>query len=66
MLEDIPINNPTRDKEWGKWIRRKSVKAFMQDRSDFKFPLDGSYEIWCAAWQRAWDEGFKQGMKSHD
>jgi len=66
MFDDIPIKNPKRDKAWEAFIKRKDVKALMKGKEDFKFPLDGSYEIWCAAWQRAWDEGFKQGMKSHD
>lgn len=64
MLDDIPISNPARDKAWEKWIKRKSVKAFIKAKADFEFPLDGSYDIWCAAWQKAWDEGFKSGYEA--
>jgi len=66
MFDDIPIKNPERDKAWGAFIKRKDVKALMRGKEDFKFPLDGSYELWCVCWAKAWDEGFKQGMKSHD
>ena len=63
MLGDVPITNPERDKAWGNFIKRKTVKAFMADKADFKFPLDGSYEIWCIAWEKAWAEGFKAGYE---
>ena len=64
MFDDIPITNPTRDREWEKWIKRKTVVAFMKDKKDFNFPLDGSYEVWCAAWEKAWHAGFKSGYRS--
>lgn len=64
MLDDIPIKNLERDKAWGSFIRRKSVKAYMKDKKDFNFPLDGSYEVWCMAWERAWHSGFKSGYQS--
>lgn len=64
MLNDIPINSPERDRAWANFIRRKTVKAFMQDKSEFKFPLDGSYEIWCSAWEKAWQAGFEAGYKA--
>lgn len=59
MFDDIPIRNPERDKAWKAWIKRKDVKALMKGKEDFKFPLDGSYDIWCVAWSKAWDAGFK-------
>jgi hypothetical protein len=61
MFDDIPIHNPERDKAWEAWIKRKDVKAFIKDRQDFKFPLDGSYEIWAKAWGLAWNAGFQEG-----
>lgn len=64
MLDDIPIKNLERDKAWASFIRRKSVKAYMKDKKDFNFPLDGSYEVWCSAWERAWHSGFKSGYQS--
>jgi hypothetical protein len=61
MFDDIPINNPERDKAWAAFIKRKDVKALMKNKSDFKFPLDGSYDLWCIAWAKAWDVGFQEG-----
>ena len=63
MFDDIPIRNPERDKAWEAFIKRKDVKALMRGKEDFKFPLDGSYDIWCVAWSKAWDAGFKAAMK---
>jgi hypothetical protein len=60
MFDDIPIQNRERDKAWEAWIKRKDVKAFMKEKSDFKFPLDGSYEIWAMAWALAWNAGFQE------
>lgn len=65
MLDDIPIHNPERDKAWQSFIKREDVKALMRNRSDFKFPLDGSYDLWCVAWAKAWDAGFLQGYNVH-
>jgi len=62
-LDNIPINNPDRDKAWEAFIKRKDVKAFMKGKSEFKFPLDGSYELWCVAWDKAWKGGFKSGYE---
>ena len=59
MLDDILIHNAERDKAWQSFIKRKDVKALMKGKEDFKFPLDGSYDIWCVAWSKAWDAGFK-------
>jgi len=53
-LNNIPIQNKERDKAWEAFIKRKDVKAFMKENSDFKFPLNGSYEMWCIAWDKAW------------
>lgn len=60
-LDNIPIKNPDRDKAWEAFIKRKDVKAFMKGKSDFRFPLDGSYELWCVAWDKAWNAGFEEG-----
>lgn len=65
MLDDTPIHNAERDKAWQAFIKRKDVKALMQGKSDFKFPLDGSYDLWCIAWAKAWDSGFIQGYNAH-
>jgi hypothetical protein len=65
MLDNIPIMNPARNKEWEKWIKRKTVVAFMKDRQDFNFPLDGSYEVWCTAWEKAWQAGFEAGYEAN-
>jgi hypothetical protein len=64
MLDDIPIRNPERDKAWESWIKRKDVKALMKGKENFKFPLDGSYDLWCVAWSKAWDAGFKSAMEN--
>lgn len=61
MLDDIAISNPARDKAWEAWIKRKDVRMYMKSKSDFKFPLDGSYETWVTAWTKAWDAGFQEG-----
>ena len=63
MLDDVPITNAERDKAWAAFIKRKDVKAMMRSKEDFKFPLDGSYELWCIAWAKAWDAGFKTGWE---
>ena len=63
LFDDIPILNPERDKAWEKFIKRKDVKAMMKDTERFKFPLNGSYELWCIAWNAAWDAGFKAGAE---
>jgi hypothetical protein len=62
-LDNIPINNPDRDKAWEAFIKRKDVKAFMKGKSEFKFPLDGSYKLWCIAWDKAWKGGFEEGYE---
>lgn len=63
-LDNIPINNRARDKAWEAFIKRKDVKALMKENSDFKFPLNGSYEIWCIAWDKAWHDGFMEGHEA--
>jgi len=35
----------------------------MKNKKDFKFPLDGSYDLWCIAWEKAWADGFIEGWK---
>ena len=62
-LNNIPIQNKERDKAWEAFIKRKDVKAFMKENSDFKFPLNGSYEMWCIAWDKAWDTAVKTAQK---
>ena len=58
LLDDIPIYNEARDKAWQAFIKRKDVKALF----DKGFPLYGGYyELWCQAWNRAWEEGHKAG-----
>ena len=65
LWDDIPINNPARDKAWEAFIKRKDVKAHMKDVDDFKFPLGrGFYDLWCLAWHRAWDAGFFDGYEA--
>lgn len=64
MLDEIQINNPARDKAWEAWIKRKDVQMYMKSKSDFKFPLDGSYETWVTAWSKAWDAGFQEGCNA--
>ena len=63
MIDDVPITNAARDKAWAAFIKRKDVKAMMRGKEDFKFPLDGSYDLWCIAWAKAWDAGFKVGWE---
>lgn len=65
MLDDVPITNAERDKAWAAFIKRKDVKAMMRNKEDFKFPLDGSYDLWCIAWAKAWDAGFKAGWEKN-
>ena len=61
MLDEVLISNPARDKAWESWIKRKDVRMYMKSKSEFKFPLDGSYETWVTAWTKAWDAGFQEG-----
>ena len=63
MIDNIPITNPSRDKAWEAFIRRKDVRdRFPQE---FNFPLDrGYYDLWCLCWAKAWDAGFYEGYKS--
>ena len=65
-LNNIPIQNKERDKAWEAFIKRKDVKALMKEQSDFKFPLNGSYEIWCIAWEQGWKDGFESGYERCD
>lgn len=61
LFDDVPVTNPARDKAWEQFIKRKDVKALMKTKKDFPFPLDGSYDLWCIAWNTAWDKGFSDG-----
>jgi hypothetical protein len=59
LFDDVPLVNPDRDKAWEAFVKRKDVKAMMKGKKDFKFPLDGSYHLWCIAWEKAWVKGFE-------
>jgi hypothetical protein len=65
-LGEIPIVNKERDKAWGKMARSKRAKQFFDSFGyDLKFPLGRAYyELFCFAWNDAWDVGFKQGFES--
>ena len=63
LFDDVPLVNPDRDKAWGAFIKRKDVKAMMKHKEEFPFPIDGSYDLWCIAWEKAWREGFYEGWK---
>lgn len=64
LLDDIPITNPERDKTWDAMIKRKDARRLMIE--DFNFPLDGSYHVWCIAWNKAWDAGFRAGWEARE
>ena len=66
LFDDVPILNKERGQAWEKFIKRKDVKEMMKDKRDFKFPMDGSYELWCIAWAKAWDIGFQAGWDARD
>jgi len=59
LFDDVPLVNPDRDKAWEAFIKRRDVKAMMKGKEDFKFPADGSYDLWCIAWEKAWVKGFE-------
>jgi hypothetical protein len=40
------------------------MKAMMKKGEGFKFPLDGSYDLWCIAWNMAWTKGHEAGWDS--
>ena len=65
-LGSIPLINKERDKAWGRLARSKGAKRFFDSLGyDIKFPLGcGYYELFCLAWNNAWDDGFKQGFDS--
>lgn len=64
LVIDTPLNDPTRDKTWEKYAKRKGVTAYMRKvKKDFKFPLDGSYDVWCVAWENAWYRGYYAGLE---
>ena len=66
LFDDAPLINLERDKAWEAFIKRKDVRRLMQGKEDFKFPLDGSYDLWCLCWAKAWDAGVKAGWESHE
>ena len=61
---DYKLLDLERTKAWEKFIKRKDVKRMMKDKQDFKFPLNGSYEVWYVAWEKAWHIGFHTGYKT--
>ena len=61
---DYKLLDLERTKAWEKFVKRKDVKRMMKAKQDFKFPLDGSYAIWCDAWEKAWRIGFETGYKT--
>lgn len=66
LFDDVPLHNPDRDKAWERIIKRKDMKAMMKKGEGFKFPLDGSYDLWCIAWSLAWDAGAKAGWEARE
>ena len=66
LFDDVSVINPDRDKAWEAFIKRKDVKAMMKGKEEFKFPLDGSYDLWCIAWEEAWLRGFQAAWKEKD
>jgi hypothetical protein len=64
LFDDVPIHNPDRDKAWERIIKRKDMKAMMKKVEGCKFPLDGSYDLWCIAWNMAWTKGHEAGWDS--
>lgn len=65
LWDDIPLSNKARDKSWEAFIKRKNVKQFFQNHGEdgFVFPLEqGWYELWCLTWDKAWTEGFNDGL----
>jgi hypothetical protein len=65
-LDDIPIFDHARDKAWEAFIQRKDVKAFFTPDPPFRFPLErGWYELWCQAWERAYNQAIKD-MHKHE
>ena len=66
MFDDIPIAHKDRDAAWAAFIKRKDVQHLMTDKKDFEFPLDGSYDIWCICWDKAWTAGFKAGWEGNE
>jgi hypothetical protein len=63
LFDEVPVVNHERDKAWAAFIKRRDVKAMMKGKEDFKFPLDGSYDLWCIAWEKAWVKGFEAAWK---
>jgi hypothetical protein len=66
---DYPIADPDREKAWGKLIRSRQGKnlrdhGFPKDEHGFRFPMGGCYyELWCIAWEFAWDAGYRSRME---
>ncbi len=63
-----PIADPVREKAWDRFIRSwdgKSMRhSFPKDERGLRFPLGGCYyELWCIAWEFAWDAGWRKRME---
>jgi hypothetical protein len=62
IFDDIQIDNPERDKAWAAFIKRKDVKTWAVDVDGF--PFNNFYDVWCIAWSKSWDNGFKSGLEA--
>lgn len=64
-----PIADPVREKAWDRFIRSPDGKnlsrhGFPKDERGLRFPLGGCYyELWCIAWEFAWDAGWRKRME---
>ena len=64
-----PIADLDREKAWDRLIRSRHGKnlrdhGFPKDELGFRFPLGGCYyELWCIAWEFAWDAGWRKRME---
>lgn len=61
LFSNIQIDNPTRDKAWEAFIKRKDVEGWAVDKEGF--PLNGFYDVWCIAWDKGWNAGWKAQNK---
>lgn len=61
LFDDVQISNPTRDKAWEAFIKRKDVANWAVDKEGF--PLNGFYDVWCIAWSKGWDAGYEAQEK---
>ena len=67
LFDDIPISNSARDKAWAAFSKRKDAKQTFRylEQDEFRWPLKSIYwNLWCIAWQQAWDDGFMEGLNA--